>query len=72
VNANPAIQSTKLHMFLATGCRPHGRGQALEELEDCEVVLVHRNEIDSLVERGDIHHALVWSAFFAWRRYESR
>jgi ADP-ribose pyrophosphatase len=72
VFANPARQSTRLHMFLARGCRPHGGAQKLEELEDCEVVLVGRDEIDALVERGEIHHALVWSALFAWRRLEPR
>jgi 8-oxo-dGTP pyrophosphatase MutT (NUDIX family) len=72
VHANPAIQATKLHVFLARGCRPHARGQRLEELEDCEVVVLDRDALEAAIDRGDIHHALVHAALFAWQRLEAR
>jgi 8-oxo-dGTP pyrophosphatase MutT (NUDIX family) len=72
VDPNPAIQSTRLHMFLARGCREHARGQRLEELEDCEVVLVDREELERRIDAGEIRHALVWAALLAWRRLEAR
>ena len=72
VHPNPALQGNSLHMFLALDCAPHGRGQRLEELEDCEVVVLERAELDRAVERGEIGHALVWAALHAWRRHEDR
>ena len=70
VHPNPALQSNQLHMFLARGCTPHERGQQLEELEDCEVVLLDRTQLDAAIDRGEITHALVWAALHAWRRLE--
>ncbi len=67
VHANPALQPTRLHMFVARNCRPAPGGQQLDELEDCEVVLVPLSEIDALLRRGEITHALVWTAFHALR-----
>ncbi len=72
VHPNPALQGNVLHMFLAHGCAPHGRGQQLEELEDCEVVLLERGQLEDALERGEIGHALVWAALHAWRRHEER
>jgi ADP-ribose pyrophosphatase len=67
VHANPALQPTKLHMFVARNCRPSKEGQSLDELEDCEVVLVPMNEVDALFRDGKITHALIWTAFHALR-----
>jgi 8-oxo-dGTP pyrophosphatase MutT (NUDIX family) len=67
VHANPALQPTRLHMFLARSCRPSAHGQSLEELEDCEVVRVRLDEIDDVLRSGQITHALVWTAFHALR-----
>lgn len=72
VYANPALQPTRLHMFLATDCTPHPAGQALEELEDCELVLVPLAELDEWLRRGDIGHALVWTALLAYRLHPAR
>ncbi|GAC1549517.1 MAG: hypothetical protein NVS3B10_12830 [Polyangiales bacterium] len=46
VDPNPALQGNRLHMFLARGCRPSGVGQQLDELEDCELVLLDRSGLD--------------------------
>jgi 8-oxo-dGTP pyrophosphatase MutT (NUDIX family) len=72
VFANPALQKTRLHMFLARGCRPDPAGQSLEELEDCEVEMVDRAELERRLDSGDIRHALVWAALYAWHRFELR
>lgn len=67
VHSNPALQPTRLHMFVARNCRPAPGGQELEELEDCEVVIVPLDRIDDVLRRGEISHALVWTAFQALR-----
>lgn len=66
VYANPALQPTRLHMFLAEGCAPSEHGQRLEELEDCEVVLISPDELPDRLRRGEIGHALCWTALHAW------
>lgn len=70
VHANPALQATRLHMFVARGCRPNPRGQSLEELEDCEVVVIDRPRLVTMLDRGEITHALVWTALQTWLRKE--
>ncbi|GAC1351428.1 MAG: hypothetical protein NVS3B20_15220 [Polyangiales bacterium] len=72
VFANPALQGTRLHMHLARGCTPHAGGQSLDELEDCEPILVDRVALDGMIENGEITHALVFAALFAFQRYELR
>ena len=72
VRPNPALQATRLHMFLARDCRLHERGQRLEELEDCEVVVLDRAALGAALDSGEIHHALVHAALFAWMRREGR
>jgi 8-oxo-dGTP pyrophosphatase MutT (NUDIX family) len=67
VHANPALQGTRLHMFLATGCTPHAKGQALDGIEDCAVRLVPLGELDRTLREGKISHALVWTALLAYR-----
>lgn len=67
VHANPALQPTRLHMFVARNCRLSKGGQSLDELEDCEVVLVPLNQVDDLFRQGRITHALIWTAFQALR-----
>jgi 8-oxo-dGTP pyrophosphatase MutT (NUDIX family) len=68
IHPNPALQANRLHMFLARGCTPHGRGQQLEDLEDCEVVLLDRAGLDRALAAGEISHALVHAALYAWIR----
>lgn len=67
VHANPALQATRLHMFLATGCTPDPRGQALDGIEDCDVQVVSPTELDRMLAHGEITHALVWTALLAYR-----
>jgi ADP-ribose pyrophosphatase len=72
IHPNPALQQNRLHMFLARGCKPHGQGQKLEELEDCELVLLDRQGLERAIDTGEINHALVWAALHAWLRFEER
>jgi 8-oxo-dGTP pyrophosphatase MutT (NUDIX family) len=69
VNANPALQRTRLHMFLAKGCH-RASEQALEELEDCRPFEVSREQLVAMVKRGEIGHALVLTALYAWELHE--
>lgn len=67
VHANPALQGTRLHMFLARGCTPTAKGQALDGIEDCAVRVVPLTELDRMLREGAITHALVWSTLLAYR-----
>lgn len=67
VYPNPALQPTRLHMFVARGCAPAAGGPRLEELEDCEVVVVPVTSLGALIASGEIHHALVVTALAAAR-----
>ena len=68
---NPAIFTNRCHTYLATGCRRVGELQQ-DPGEDIEVVLVPATQIDALVHRGDIDHALVLAALQFWRSAQSR
>jgi hypothetical protein len=58
---NPAIQTNRLHSFLARGCRKVHDGQQ-DGSEDIEVVLARRQEVPGLVQSGQITHSLVLAA----------
>ncbi len=59
---NPAFQRNRLHMFLAEECEPLF-AQEQDPGEDIAVELVAMSEIDALLARGEIEHALVAVAF---------
>lgn len=58
---NPAIFGNRCHVFLASGCRRVGDVQN-DPGEDLEVVLVPAGQVDAMVRRGEIDHALVLAA----------
>jgi ADP-ribose pyrophosphatase len=58
---NPALQTNRLHSYLARDYRPVHAGHQ-DASEDIEVVLVDRNEIARLVKSGEISHSLVLAA----------
>lgn len=68
---NPAIFTNRCHTYLATGCRRVGDLQQ-DPGEDIEVVLVPATQIDALVHRGEIDHALVLAALQFWRSAQGR
>ena len=66
MNPNPALFTNRLSAFLATGCRRVG-DLAMDPGEDIEVVTVPVAELDGLIRRGEIDHALVLAAIAFWR-----
>ena len=66
VNPNPAIFTNLCHTFLATGCTRAG-DLAQDPGEDMEVVVVPWDEVERLVARGVIDHALVVAALYFHR-----
>lgn len=59
---NPATQNNRCHTFLALGCRPDG-ALALDPAEELQVWACSWPEWRTRMARGEIHHALVLSAF---------
>jgi len=58
---NPAFHTNVCHAYAALGC--HRVGELLQDPgEDIEVVTVPRSEVRSMVQRGDITHALALAA----------
>lgn len=64
LNPNPAIFPNRLHTFLARDCRQIAQ-IANTSTEHTEVVMVPLSDLPSLLERGEIDHALV--AATLWR-----
>ncbi|GDY01395.1 ADP-ribose pyrophosphatase [Planctomycetota bacterium] len=63
---NPAIFTNRCHTYLATGC--HRVGDLQQDLgEDIEVVLLPTEQLDAVVRRGEIDHALVLAGLQMWR-----
>jgi ADP-ribose pyrophosphatase len=58
VAPNPAFQSNRLYTYLALDCALTGE-QQLDQSEDIAVELVAESQLDALVARGEIEHALV-------------
>ena len=61
VRPNPAILTNRCHTFLATGCRRVGDLQQ-DAGEDMELLAVPLADVDAMVLRGEIDHALVLAA----------
>jgi 8-oxo-dGTP pyrophosphatase MutT (NUDIX family) len=55
---NPVLQNNRLHMFLALGVEKQGEPE-FDPQEHCELVVVSRDEVEWLIEEGEISHALV-------------
>jgi len=66
MNPNPALMSNRCYAFVATGCRPVGELQ--QDLgEDIEVVTVPLRELDAMLSRGEVDHAIVLATIALWR-----
>lgn len=59
---NPAINSARLHIVVAEGCRATA-SRDLDPFEQIEVVLRPRDEVPAMIRRQEINHALVIAAF---------
>lgn len=66
---NPALMGNRCSFFVAEGAE-RVSGQALEETEDAEVVLVPEREIEPMIERGAIANALMLAGILRWRVWE--
>lgn len=70
VTPNPAFLTNRCHSYLIDGCRRVGDIQQ-DAGEDLEVLTMPLSEVESLVAKGSIHHALVLNALYFLRLRES-
>ena len=70
-NPNPSMMTNRCHVFLATGCEHVGPLQQ-DPGEDLEVVTVPADQVDDLIRRGEIDHAIVLATIAMWRAYGAR
>lgn len=66
MNPNPSMMTNCCFAFLATGCR-HDGDLRMDPGEDLEVVTVPVTELDALLRRGEIDHAIVLATIAFWR-----
>jgi 8-oxo-dGTP pyrophosphatase MutT (NUDIX family) len=64
---NPAIQTNRVHMFVADGVVLEGP-QHLDALEDIAVELVPTQRLATLADEGTISHALAQLTVLRWLR----
>lgn len=69
VSANPAIFNNRVHTVLVTECEP-ARGPEMDGNEEIATRMVELGEIDGLVRRGVVHHALVVCAWMHARLWD--
>ncbi len=67
---NPAIQNNITYSYMWLDCDRTGR-QSFDQHEDIEVVEVPLDQLDALVDSGDIRHTLVLTTFYYFRRYHN-
>lgn len=70
MNPNPSMMTNRCHAFLASGCRLVGE-LAMDPGEDIEVVTVPLADLDRMVARGDIEHAIVLATIAFWRAHRA-
>ena len=66
---NPATQANRCHMFLALDCRPE-EALTLDLAEELRLWAFSWKEWEARLRTGEIHHALVLTAFFKLRLWE--
>lgn len=55
---NPALQSNKIHIYLAEGCEQKLK-QSLDPYEDIEVFLASKEDVLKMLVSGEINHTIV-------------
>jgi ADP-ribose pyrophosphatase len=70
VRPNPAILNNCCHTYLALGATAQ-RPPKQDEGEDLTVRLIPAGSVPRLIAGGEIHHALVIAAFYAFERWRS-
>jgi ADP-ribose pyrophosphatase len=69
IHPNPAINSNRLHLWLALDCELAG-ALAQDDREDIRVKLIEPADFETLRARGVINHAMVvtaWYIYGSWR-----
>ncbi|MCB0411874.1 MAG: NUDIX hydrolase, partial [Bdellovibrionales bacterium] len=66
---NPALQTNRIHTFLATDCELSAE-QNLDPFEDLEVHLKPRAEVDQMLMDGEFGHALILGSLLFYLRSE--
>jgi 8-oxo-dGTP pyrophosphatase MutT (NUDIX family) len=61
VDPNPAVQTNRMHHYLAKDCRLQAE-QELDPGEDIEVATLSEEELRAAISSGEIRHALVLTA----------
>lgn len=70
--ANPAIQTNRIHYFLALDARPVAHAVFDGEGEECEIVLAPLSDIEQATAPGELSHALCHTALSLARRALAR
>jgi len=60
------MMTNRCFSYLATGCRRVG-GLTMDPGEDIEVVTAPLDELDAMLRRGEIEHAIVLATIAFWR-----
>jgi len=69
VEPNPALQDNVCSTWLIRAARPVAQPRP-DDMEQIEVVLLPRDEVDSWIDSGSIRHALVVAAFKLFELFE--
>jgi 8-oxo-dGTP pyrophosphatase MutT (NUDIX family) len=70
VKVNPAFMTNTCHIYLAKNCRPEGE-QCFDPLEEIELVKYQVNEIEDVLDRGEIVHSLAHLSLLKFLRSSS-
>ncbi len=65
LSANPAIMNNHIYFFRATGCRK-AAAQNLDKAEDIEVRLLTRDEVQNMLDGGEINHSIIVTALMLY------
>ena len=68
MNPNPSMMGNRCFAYVATGCRRIG-DLAMDPGEDIEVVTRPLTELDAMVARGEIEHAIVLATLAFYRAW---
>ena len=69
VSPNPALMTNSTYSYVALGVEKTDE-QKLDDMEDIEVLEVDLEKIPSLIEKGEIDHSLVISAFYFFEKFK--
>lgn len=71
VNPNPAFMSNTCYTYLAQDCTDTGK-QNLDHDECIDVVLKSQSEVEDMINRGEIDHALVIAGMYFYNKFKNK